>query len=58
MSSHYKFEVHVKTPGEQDDEGAVVERFARQVADLAASTWLPPHQKPDFEVTVSEVQRN
>jgi hypothetical protein len=53
MSSHWKFEVHVKTPGEKDDEQATVEQFADLVQSIARIL-----DRDDLEVTVSEVERN
>lgn len=53
MSSHYKFEVFVKTPGEQDDEETAVEYLAALVPAIARLL-----HRGDLEVTVGEVQRN
>lgn len=53
MSSHYKFEVHVKTPGESDDEETAVEYLAALVPAIGRLL-----QRGDLEITVSEVQRD
>lgn len=50
MSSHYKFEVHVKTPGEKDTESEDVREFAEMVATLGR---FHPHH----EVRVTEVEQ-
>lgn len=52
MSSHWKFEVHVKTPGEKDDEEAVVLQFAALVQSVANIV-----DRDDLEVTVAAVER-
>ena len=57
MSSHYKFEVHIKTPGENDDEEARVERFAEAVRKLAAC-WIDMRNDVGLEITVRDVERN
>lgn len=53
MSSHFKFEVRVKTPGEQDDEEELVQHFAELVQDIARIL-----NREDLEVTVGEVERD
>lgn len=53
MSSHWKFEVHVKTPGEEDDEQETVERFAQHVQELA-DDW----RDAGLDVSVRPVERN
>lgn len=53
VSSHYKFEVHLSTPGETDDEDQTVERFAQRVREIA-QTW---QEETGNEVTVGEVWR-
>lgn len=59
VSSHYKFEVFVKTPGELDDEDERVERFAMHVRELAAM-WSAAHRSAgvDLEISVGGVERN
>ncbi len=53
MSSHYKFEVHIATPGERDDEDETVEQFARLVQAMAKMIG-----RDDLAVVVGEVERN
>jgi hypothetical protein len=53
MSSHWKFEVHVKTPGESDDEKESVEQFATVVQHVARI--LNPDQ---LVVAVTSVERD
>lgn len=53
VSSHWKFEVHVKTPGEEDDEQETVERFAQHVQELA-DDW----RDAGLDVSVRPVERN
>lgn len=54
MSSHYVFEVHVKTPGEDDREQETVESFAGLVQNMAA---LSGFRAMGVEVTVGDVER-
>lgn len=53
MSSHYKFEVRVNTPGEGDDEEDLVEQFACLVQALANML-----KRDDLAVVVGDVERN
>lgn len=53
MSSHYVFEVHVKTPGEDDDE-AIVEALGTLMRNMAA---LFSASLTDLEVDVYDVRR-
>lgn len=58
MSAHYKFEVHIKTPDEDDDEEAAVDRFAECVRKLAG-TWTELRAGAKLlEVTVLAPERN
>lgn len=59
MSSHYKFEVFVETPGELDDEDERVERFVMHVRELAAM-WSAAHRSAgvDLQISVGGVERD
>jgi hypothetical protein len=53
MSSHWKFEVHVKTPGERDDEEATVQLLV----DLIRAT-TGRVARDDLAITVGDFERN
>ena len=58
MSSHWKFEIHIKTPGETDDEEFAVARFAETVRKLGAS-WSELRAGADLlEIVVTTPERN
>jgi len=37
MSSHYKIEVHLVTPGETDDEDSMIQEFAERLSEFAGT---------------------
>lgn len=51
MSSHYRFQVDISTPGETDDEEEQVRAFAALVESLASKGG------PGFRVRVGDVER-
>ncbi|MEV7675004.1 hypothetical protein [Streptomyces sp. NPDC088752] len=53
MSSHYKFEVHLRAPGEDDEEDQAVEQLAERVRQIVQD-W---QEETGIEVSVGEVWR-
>jgi len=59
VSSHFKFEVRIKTAGETDDEDRHIELFAKAVRELAR-TWTATHEAAGIriEIELGDVERN